>query len=152
MCFSVSYFLHDAAPRRVLGALVHAQRSCYQIITTNPTHIIMRPLALNTSPLLTFSMMCCLVMLSAWAHWAFDRAGGVGIPRIHWYGLEGDQHMMAMSSAALYPWPALSYLWPAPQVLDLLGPSLEDLFVLCGRRFSLKTTLLLADQMIARPG
>ena len=55
--------------------------------------------------------------------------GGYGIPGVKWFGPEGDYNVL---------------------VIDLLGPSLEDLFNYCGKRFSLKTVLMLADQMIAR--
>lgn len=52
-----------------------------------------------------------------------------GIPSIHWFGVEGDYNAM---------------------VMDLLGPSLEDLFNYCKRKFTVKTTLMIADQMLQR--
>lgn len=45
-----------------------------------------------------------------------------------WYGQEKDYNVL---------------------VMDLLGPSLEDLFNFCSRRFTMKTVLMLADQVRA---
>jgi hypothetical protein len=37
-------------------------------------------------------------------------------------------------------------------VMEILGPSLEDLFNFCKQNFSLKTVLMLGDMMIRRIG
>jgi len=49
------------------------------------------------------------------------------MPSIYWFGTEGEYNIM---------------------IMDLLGPSLEDLFNYCSRKFSLKTTIMVADQLV----
>ncbi|XP_022080591.1 casein kinase I-like [Acanthaster planci] len=55
--------------------------------------------------------------------------GGAGIPRMRWFGQEKAYNVL---------------------VMELLGPSIEDLFMFCSRRFTMKTVLMLADQTISR--
>lgn len=54
---------------------------------------------------------------------------GQAIPQVLYYGTEGNFNLM---------------------VMDLLGKSLEDLFNDCQRKFSVKTVLMVAHQMIKR--
>ncbi|KAI0807338.1 CK1/CK1/CK1-G protein kinase [Fomes fomentarius] len=56
-------------------------------------------------------------------------AGCPGIPQIYHFGQEGLHNIL---------------------VIDLLGPSLEDLFDMCGRKFSIKTVCMAARQMLTR--
>lgn len=52
----------------------------------------------------------------------------VGIPNIHWCGSQGNYNIM---------------------VIELLGPSLEDLFNYCKRKFTMKSVIMLGDQMVS---
>lgn len=50
-----------------------------------------------------------------------------GVPQVYYFGQEGLHNIL---------------------VIDLLGPSLEDLFDMCGRKFSIKTVVMTAKQMV----
>lgn len=55
--------------------------------------------------------------------------GRPGVPRLFWHGENCEYEAM---------------------VFELLGPNLEDLFRYCNGRFTLKTTLMLMDQLLRR--
>lgn len=63
-----------------------------------------------------------------WFHWEASCIGQA-IPQIHYYGVEHGKNVM---------------------IMDLLGRSLEDLHTQCKQKFSLKTVLSCADQMLRR--
>lgn len=52
-----------------------------------------------------------------------------GFAKLKWYGAEGDYYIL---------------------IIDLLGPNLHELFASFDRKFTLKTVLTLADQLITR--
>ena len=54
--------------------------------------------------------------------------GHSGIPQLYWCGQEGDYNFL---------------------VMDRLGENLQELLQKCGGKFSLKTTLMLAEQILA---
>lgn len=55
--------------------------------------------------------------------------GGIGIPTFHWCGTQGSYNIL---------------------IMDLMGASLEELFVYVKRKFTLKTTLMVTDQILSR--
>ena len=75
--------------------------------------------------------MACLVCFHLFIFniFLYQTSAGTGIiPHLKWFGVEGEYNVM---------------------VIDVLGPSLEDLFNYCNKKFSLKTVLMLAGQMVS---
>ncbi|XP_017478196.1 PREDICTED: casein kinase I-like [Rhagoletis zephyria] len=58
-----------------------------------------------------------------------EMAGELGIPRVRWFGQEGDYNVL---------------------VMDRVGENLNELLQDCSGKFSLRTVLILAGQMICR--
>ena len=50
------------------------------------------------------------------------------MPQVYYFGQEGLHNIL---------------------VIDLLGPNLEDLFDMCGRKFTIKTVCMAAKQMVS---
>lgn len=81
-------------------------------------------------------------------------SGGVGVPFVRWFGAECDYFAMVIDLLGrkykqkrkiMYsPYSCHTHL-----NIFVYIASLEDLFNFCNRKFTLKTVLLLADQMVS---
>ena len=56
-------------------------------------------------------------------------SGEVGFPSVHYFGVEGEYNVL---------------------VMDILGPSINDLFDFCDQKFNLKTQLWISIELIRR--
>lgn len=52
----------------------------------------------------------------------------LGVPEVKWFGTDNDSRIM---------------------VMQLLGPSLENVFQTCNQHFSLTTVLVIADELVS---
>lgn len=65
-----------------------------------------------------YLLLICIIKISS-----------VGIPRMRWFGREGEYQVL---------------------VMDLLGSNLEELLQDCDHKFKLRTVLMLAGQMVKK--
>jgi hypothetical protein len=93
------------------------------IISRNPERVMLLNFEMNTEP--TRSLLDA-VSLPRDTHSPLTNTSKAGIPNVYYFGQEGLHNIL---------------------VIDLLGPSLEDLFDHCHRRFSIKTVVMVAKQM-----
>ena len=115
-----------------LGRLVSLTKSCYTLLYTHKyaseTYLACDLLSGQPIVIKLESINNKNQTLEHEFHIYHKLCGGVGIPRAHWFGTEYGFNAMAM---------------------DILGHSLKDLFIQCHFRFTMKTVVLLACQLVS---
>lgn len=83
----------------------------------------------SSSGAVSLSILLCNTLFTVVTLRIYTDTRLAGIPNVYYFGQEGLHNIL---------------------VIDLLGPSLEDLFDHCGRRFTIKTVVMVAKQMLSR--
>ena len=105
--------------------ITHNDKSCRMLIRIrNQGKAMRRNCAMNIEPTRSWWAVVSLRYRYLEAELLMSLAG---IPNVYYFGQEGLHNIL---------------------VIDLLGPSLEDLFDHCNRRFSAKTVVMVAKQMV----
>lgn len=69
---------------------------------------------------------------------------GIGMPKMYWY----DEKKPSMSINISLRYGTVDNY--QAMILEMLGPSIEDLYNYCNRKFTIKTVVLLGEQMLER--
>lgn len=113
--------------RVVKGGNDHSRR---RLVTQRTTSAQTEPASDSISKPKTVSRCCSKMPRSLPSPTPTANPCTAGIPNVYYFGQEGLHNIL---------------------VIDLLGPSLEDLFDHCNRRFSIKTVVMVAKQMVRVP-